>query len=133
MRYLLILAYCILCVFIIDRVTSNLYLFSFGKDNGVIAKILFTCLSSELLFLFICKSVLRYFIGLLLGILSFILVYACYYIFFVVMMAKPNGLAVPLLLHLSFAFLFIYIFSILTLKFPKNNPSERGGKTKSFL
>ncbi len=101
-----------LFVYFIKRIGN----INFGKDDGVVLIFICTTLISGLLFFTIEKSPYRYFLGIVIGISSYILIYSLYYVVFVVFFKKENGINIPVTVDMLLSHFCVYLFCLYRLK-----------------
>lgn len=110
-RYIFLSAsYCVFWVLIINYLISNYSSLYFGKDDGLVAMILLTWLASWIMFLFIEKTFLKYFIGLIVGICSCLIIYVSYYLLVAVRIVED--FSIPLIGDNIIEFGLIFLFGL---------------------
>lgn len=102
-----IVLFCFASLFLINYLVTHFPMLHFGKDHGMVMMIILTCIASAILFFFIESSFLKYFFGLIIGVLSFAAVYVLYAIF-----NQGNKADLPLIVDNSIAFTLIALFAI---------------------
>ena len=78
--FIYLVTYCVCCVLLINYLIVHFPSLYFGKDDGEVAMILFTWLSSWILFFVIEKSFVRLFVGIVVGIFSYLAIFLFYFI-----------------------------------------------------
>lgn len=111
-----IVVFCFTSIYAIDYLITHFPTLHFGKDNGMVMMIVLTCMAAMVLFFFIERSVLKYFLGFIVGVISNVTVYLLILIF-----NQANTVALPLIADNSIAFILIAMFAIS--RYKKNNPS----------
>ena len=115
MHFFLIL-FCIIFPLVIYFLSVEITAIQFGKDGGLLARVIMTAIFSEILFYFILNSFLKYFLGFFIVIFSYVLVIIIYYIVYNYVLNGKTAMKIPLVFDEYFTFLIIYLIAIRKLK-----------------
>jgi hypothetical protein len=112
-KYSLLGIYCVFCIVVIKYLVTRNASLHFGKDDGEVAEILFTWLASWILFFVIEKTYKRFFIGLIIGFLIYVVIFLFYYL---IAVCNLNILIPPFYADNTIAFLFVFLFGCYRLR-----------------
>ena len=102
-----------------DLIALNTNILNYGKDNGLVFRIFFTCVLSAFYFLAIFKRRhLKYFVvGLLIGLSSYILTFICSLASSLIINGNKSGWYLPELYFQLCATVFVVVITLIA----KNN------------
>jgi hypothetical protein len=113
-------------VFFVDYLISQWTIFHYGKDDGLVFRVITVSFSSSIFFLIVKKKFsLHIGIGFIIGILSYFLVFAIYITVSVINGGNRNRLVLSMLGDQLAATTIVFIVGLLYLRFIYRKNNER--------